>query len=198
MVRPSNSVFWMRRTLPKAESLNTRVMLAMPCCACVASSLRANPNPPSPLTDTTTLSGAPTLTPSEVGIAPAKRSLVARRHVRARLVDREAEARPVGDLGHFTDADAVVRQFLPDCEGEACLRMDRIDLFAGRGGQAGQFLLAGWAAAVVRRHPLRQGGQAGLRVGLDAEADRPVAADLLGIDVQLDDGAFSLQSPGLG
>ena len=66
MVRLLNDCCWMRFTLPKAPSLNTTATTPIPCWAAVAISIAVNMNPPSPLIDSTALSGLAILAPSEV------------------------------------------------------------------------------------------------------------------------------------
>ena len=52
--------------MDRRDFLKTTAMAAMLCWLMVASSFIVNPNPPSPLIETTTLSGFPTLAPSAV------------------------------------------------------------------------------------------------------------------------------------
>ena len=124
---------WMRRTLPKAPSLNSdrhqrnavahrgRQLVRREQKAAVAGDRQHRHI------------AARVLRAERGGEAPAEIVLVAGRQERARLVDRKGEARGKADLRHLVDEDSVLRQFGADRveKGRAAARAWRAACAAG-------------------------------------------------------------------
>ena len=115
---------WMRRTLPKAPSLNTIAVSGMRWRTAVAISLAVNMKPPSPEIDTHRHVAPRILRAERGGEAPAEIVLIAGREERARLVDRKREAGGEADLRHLVDENAVLGQFGADRVEKGDLRRE--------------------------------------------------------------------------
>ena len=119
---------WIRRTLPKALSLNTTVIARMPCCTALASSVAVNRKPPSPVTVTTVRSGCTSLGADTGGDPGAERAGEAGRQERSWLTEL---VREMGDERHLRDVlddDRVVGQRVADGGEVRQLRLEMGDV----------------------------------------------------------------------
>src|SRR5207247_539473 len=115
--------------------------------------------------------------------AEAERPLIAGVDHRPWPVDREPDPRPVADLRHLTDQDAVVGQRLSDRHAEARLRLDAVRPLCRLRLEGEQLLAPRGPAAVVALDLVVDPVQRGLRVGLDRNRGLYDPAELLRIDV---------------